>query len=90
MSAAAELADRAAAMLGPDCALGLVSDADTYADRGVVLLAVARPGASCVLRIPAASYCGLRVLELAGLLTDEPPPRPDPETLLKEHHARRR
>lgn len=90
MTPAAALVERAKAELAIGGQLGMASDVLTYADKGLVLLAVARPGASCVIRIPAAEFCGITVLELAGMLPVDPPTPPDPEQLRKEHHARRR
>lgn len=85
MSPAAELLDKAVAMLRPGDKIAIASDARAHA--GKVILALARPEAACVLQIDASEYDGIKVLQLAGMgdaLTDEAPKAPPDIEELKQ------
>lgn len=60
--AAARVQARAVELLA-DGHLGLASEKQP---RGVVLVGIARPGASVVLELPAAEYDGMELARLAG------------------------
>lgn len=77
MTPAAALAEKARAMLRPGDELAIATDGLAYAD--CFLVAIARPTASCVLRVDRADYCGFKLAHLAGFDLENP----------KENHAAR-
>ena len=64
MTPAAQLLERAVAMLRPGDDLAIATDGQAYPD--VFLVAIARPTASCVVRVSRAEYCGFKLAQLAG------------------------
>ncbi len=64
MTPAAQLLERAVAMLRPGDELAIATDGQAYPD--VFLVAIARPTVACVIRVPRAEYCGFALAQLAG------------------------
>ena len=69
-SPARVLLERVTAMREPGIPIAVASDADSYADRGLVLLGICTDAACCVMTIERTEYDAEKILKTLGIDRD--------------------